>query len=111
MSNPGFMGQQAAQQAAAAASRAAQQQAALAQNLTLQGTQRAARSHSPYYRHASGRRLGVFGRLLRLVFSLVFFAVAIGIFLVILSAAQPDWFEHVKTWFDQTFGAASGHGG
>ncbi len=29
--------------------------------------------------------------------------VAVAIFLVILNAAQPDWFDHVTAWLDQIF--------
>jgi hypothetical protein len=47
--------------------------------------------------------VGPIRRLIGFVFSLVFIAIAVGIFLVILSAAQPDWFNHVKTWFDSIF--------
>lgn len=43
------------------------------------------------------------GRFFRFVFTLVFLVTVIGIFLTILSAAQPDWFGHVKMWFDQIF--------
>jgi hypothetical protein len=53
-------------------------------------------------RHPRGP-VGVVRRLFGFVFSLVVIAIAVGIFLVILSAAQPDWFDHVKTWFDQIF--------
>jgi len=54
------------------------------------------------YRRQRGP-VGMVRRLFGLVFSLVFIAIAVGIFVVILSAAQPDWFNHVQTWFDQIF--------
>ncbi|WP_053847370.1 hypothetical protein [Streptomyces sp. NRRL B-24085] len=47
--------------------------------------------------------VGVIRRLLGLVFSVVFLVIALGIFLMILSAVAPDWFDHVKTWFEGTF--------
>lgn len=56
------------------------------------------------YRRAHPRGpVGPVRRVLGFVFSLVFIAIAVGIFLVILSAAAPDWFDHVKAWFDQIF--------
>jgi hypothetical protein len=105
MTNPGFMGSQAAQQAAARASSAAQQAAAIGYGFTMQAASNAGRHHSPgYYRpHRRVGFFGVIGRLVSLLFTLVFLAVAAGIVLVILSQAQPDWFAHLKTWFDHTF--------
>ena len=47
--------------------------------------------------------VGTVRRVFGFLFSLVFFAIAVGIFLTILSVAQPDWFDHVKTWFTRTF--------
>jgi hypothetical protein len=47
--------------------------------------------------------LGQIRRLIGFVFSLAFIAIAVGILLVILSAAEPDWFHHVTTWFEHTF--------
>ena len=47
--------------------------------------------------------VGVVRRLFGFVFSLVFIAIAVGIFLMILNAAQPDLFNHVKSWFDSIF--------
>jgi hypothetical protein len=41
--------------------------------------------------------------LLGLAFSLVFIAIAVGIFLMILNAAQPELLDQAKTWFDRTF--------
>jgi len=62
------------------------------------------RRNAAYHDHLRHRGPGsVVRRLLGLVFSLVFIAVAVAIALVILSAAQPDWFGHVTTWFDQIF--------
>jgi hypothetical protein len=96
MTNPGFMGQQAAQQAAAAASRAASQQA----NANYQQTVRHASSlnHQRHYRGGGG--LGMFGRVASAVFSLVVLAAALGILLLILSQAQPHLFHVVTTWLD-----------
>lgn len=60
--------------------------------------------HQQQLRYRSPRGpVGPIRRLIGFVFSLVFIAVAVGIFLVILSAAQPDWLNHVTTWFDQIF--------
>src|SRR5262249_14393361 len=108
MTNPGFMGQQAAQQAAAAASRGAQQTAATSYGMTVQAASNAGRRshyrpHSNYRPHRRVGFFGMIGRLVSLVFTLVIIAVAVGIFLVILSQAQPDWFTHIKAWFNHTF--------
>jgi hypothetical protein len=61
--------------------------------------------HNAAY-HASMRRRGPMGpvrALLGLVFSLLFIAIAVGIFLMILNAAQPELLDQAKTWLDQTF--------
>jgi hypothetical protein len=47
--------------------------------------------------------VGPVRRLLRFLFSLMFLAIAVGIVLAILSAAQPEWFDYLKTWFNQIF--------
>ena len=52
------------------------------------------------YRRRRGP-VGAIRRLFGFVFSIVFIAIAVGIFLAILSTAQPDWFDHVMSWFDQ----------
>jgi hypothetical protein len=105
MTNPGFMGQQAAQQAAARASSAAQQTAATDYGFTTQAASNAGRRHSNRYHrpHRRGGFFGAIGRLVSLLFTLVFLAVATGVFLMILSQAQPDWYAHLKAWFDHTF--------
>lgn len=54
------------------------------------------------YRRRRGP-VGMVRRLFGFLFSLLFIAIAVGIFLTILSVALPDWFDHVKTWFDQIF--------
>ena len=65
------------------------------------------RRNAAYQDHRRYQRrrgpLGAVRRLLGLVFSLVSVAIAVGILLVILSAAQPDWLDHVKTWFEGAF--------
>ncbi|MCW6006753.1 hypothetical protein K1W54_19510 [Micromonospora sp. CPCC 205371] len=51
-----------------------------------------------------GRRRGPFvfiRRLFGFLFSLVFIAIAIGIFLTILGVARPDWFDQVMSLLDQ----------
>jgi hypothetical protein len=55
------------------------------------------------YRRRQRGPVGPIRRLIGFVFSLVFIAIAAVIFLAILGAAQPDWFDHVGTWFDQIF--------
>lgn len=85
MTNPGYQ----SQQAAAAASRA-QQAAANSYYLAHRNDVR---------RPRRGGVLGAIRRLVGLVFSLVVIAIAIGIFLLILSQAQPDWFDQVMSWF------------
>jgi hypothetical protein len=55
--------------------------------------------------HARRRRrgpVGVVRGLLGLVFSLVFIAIAVGIFLMVLNAAQPHLLDQVKTWFERS---------
>jgi len=47
--------------------------------------------------------VGPVRRLLGLVFSLVFVAIAVGIFLMILNTAQPELLDHVTTWVDKKF--------
>jgi hypothetical protein len=51
--------------------------------------------------HRRHRPAGPVRRLFGLVSSLVFIAIAAGIFLLILSAAEPGFFDHVKTWLGQ----------
>ena len=46
---------------------------------------------------------GPIRRLIGFVFSLVFIAIAAGVFLVILTTADPHWFDHVKTWLGSIF--------
>lgn len=100
MSSPGSMGQQAAQQAAASASRGAQQHA----SASYQHTVRHASNAVHRQQHLrGGRRLGLFGRLVRLVFTLAILVVAVGIVLLVLSQAQPDWFDGAVGWFESTF--------
>ena len=62
-------------------------------------------AHDQRRLHARGARgpVGAIRRLFGFVFSLVFIAIAIGIFVLILSTAEPHWFDHVKTWFEHTF--------
>jgi hypothetical protein len=47
--------------------------------------------------------VGPIRRLLGLVFSLVFVAIAVGIFLMILNTAQPELLDHVTSWVDKKF--------
>lgn len=88
MTNPGFLGQQAAQQAAASASRGAAQNAATAYNTTVQNASRL--SHRHPHRPSRGGFFGLVGRLVRLVFSLVVIVMAVGIFLMILTQAMHN---------------------
>lgn len=56
--------------------------------------------------HGQRRRRGtggVISGLFGFVFALLFMAIAIGILLVILNAAQPDLLDQVKSWFEHTF--------
>lgn len=88
------MGQQAAQQAAASASRAAQQQANQNYQQTIRHASSLNHRHSP--RPSGRRQRGLFGRLISLVFTLVTLVVAAGVFLLILSQAQPGWFNSLS---------------
>jgi len=58
--------------------------------------------HDARRRQARGP-VGPVRRLLGLVFSLVFVAIAVGIFLMILNTAQPELLDHVTTWVDKKF--------
>lgn len=91
MTNPGFMGQQAAQQAAASARNAAMQQASYAQQQSVR------HASSLNHRTYQPARRAV-GGLFRFVFSLITIAVALGILLLILSQAQPHWFHQILAW-------------
>ncbi|MGW3960009.1 hypothetical protein ACWED2_09295 [Amycolatopsis sp. NPDC005003] len=54
--------------------------------------------------HAQRRRrgpVGVVRGLLVLVFPLVIIAIAAGIFLMVLSAAEPHLLDQVSTWFER----------
>nr|WP_042191142.1 hypothetical protein [Kibdelosporangium sp. MJ126-NF4]CEL19870.1 hypothetical protein [Kibdelosporangium sp. MJ126-NF4]CTQ97094.1 hypothetical protein [Kibdelosporangium sp. MJ126-NF4] len=101
MSNPGFMGQQASQQASASASRASQQHASMASQHAMQHA--SSLSHRHHSRSAGRGGFGLLGRLVGLVFTLVSLAIAAGVFLLILSQAQPEWFHGVMTWLDRLF--------
>lgn len=61
--------------------------------------------NAAYQGQLRGRRgpVGVIRWLVGLVCSLVFVAIAVGIFLMVLNAAQPDLLDQAKTWLDQTF--------
>jgi hypothetical protein len=101
VTNPGSMGQRAGQQAAASASRAAQQNASMAYQNQVRHSSSVFQSQQ--HRTGGRRRPGLFGligRLVGLVVSLVIIAVAIGIFLFILSQARPEWYHSVMTWLD-----------
>jgi hypothetical protein len=100
MTSPGSMGQQAAQQAAASASRGAQQHASASYQHTVRHASNAVHRQQHY---RGGRRFGLLGRLVSLVFTLVIIAVAVGIVLLVLGQAQPDWFDSALTWFERTF--------
>lgn len=54
----------------------------------------------------SGRGRGPGGRVGRLfgfVLALVFLAVAVWTSVTVLNSVQPDWFDHVTTWFGRLF--------
>jgi hypothetical protein len=46
---------------------------------------------------------GVIGRLAGLVCTLLIVAAEAGVFLLILGQVRPDSFEHIVSWFEQTF--------
>jgi hypothetical protein len=59
-------------------------------------------AHADHLRHRRRRGpVGMVRRLFGLVFSLVFIAIVVVVLLVVLNLAQPDWFGHGTTWFDQ----------
>jgi hypothetical protein len=72
------------------------------QHNSMRAARDAAQQGQLYARRRRGP-LGPIRRLFGLVFSLVFTAVAIGVFLTILSAVEPNWWDYVTTWFDQIF--------
>jgi hypothetical protein len=88
MTGPGF---QASQQAAQSAARAAQQNAAYGASLNNRIP------HANGYRRPSGP-VGLIGRLIGFVLTLVVLALAVGIFLLVFSKAQPDLFHQFTTW-------------
>jgi hypothetical protein len=53
--------------------------------------------------HNRGRRgrRGPIARLISFVFSLVTIVIALGVLLLIVSAAQPHWLAHLTTWLHQ----------
>jgi hypothetical protein len=104
MTNPGSMGQQAAQQASASASRAAQQQASYAQQMNVQNASRAAHNHR--YHYGPPARGGAVRKLFAVLFTLVFLAILVGVALVVLGATQPDWFDHLRAWFERIIAKA-----
>ncbi|GAA3431720.1 hypothetical protein [Kutzneria kofuensis] len=61
--------------------------------------------NAAYHAQRRGRRgpVGAVRRLFGLVCSLVFVAIALGIFLMILNAAQPDLLDQAKSWLGLTF--------
>lgn len=96
MTNPGFMGQRAGQQASQSATNAARQHASQASQDAMRGAQSAARRGS-YQRRS--RQLGLLGGLVKLVITLVFLAFAVGVALLILSQAAPEFLDQVTSWF------------
>lgn len=91
VTNPGFMGQQAAQQAAASARNAAMQQASHAHQQTVRHA--GSLDHRTYH-----PARGAFGRLFNFVFGLVTIAAALWILLLVISQAQPHWYHQILSW-------------
>ncbi|HEY1571323.1 MAG TPA: hypothetical protein VGG05_08285 [Pseudonocardiaceae bacterium] len=60
----------------------------------------AAHQNHVRYRRRRGPA-GPHGRLFGVVFALVFLAVAVWIFLTVLSGTEPDRLDHVRTWIGQ----------
>jgi hypothetical protein len=90
MTDPGSMGQQAAQQAAASAGRAAHQGSARAHDMTVRGAGR------PVHVHRSRTRSGFFGRV-------VFTVMLAIVVLLVLNTLQPDVYASVTTWVESLF--------
>ena len=88
MTNPGFMGQRAGQQAAQSFRTASQQHASASQQHLVRHASDAAR-RAGHHPPARSRPLGLIGRLIRLVATIVVLAVAAGIALAILNQAAP----------------------
>ncbi|MGW4210312.1 hypothetical protein ACWEIJ_20150 [Lentzea sp. NPDC004789] len=86
MTNPGSMGQRAAQQAARSFSTASQQHASASHQHLVRGASDAARRGGHHPRRRSGP-LGLIGRLIRFVVTLVVLVVAAGIALLVLHQA------------------------
>jgi sorbitol-specific phosphotransferase system component IIBC len=105
MTNPGFQAQQAAQQA---------QQQAVQQNIrnsteSAAQARRAAELGRPRPQYYAYRRspvrtgLGLVGRLIAFVVTLVGIAVAVGIFLLVLNRANPGAVHHIGQWLGHLF--------
>jgi hypothetical protein len=107
MTNPGFQAQQANQQAAQQAQQANQQSFRSADSFAQ--ARRAAEMGRPRPQYYAYRRspartgLGLIGRLIGLVVTLVVFAVAIGIFVLVLNQVDPGWAHHVGQWLGHLF--------
>jgi hypothetical protein len=91
MTNPGFMGQRAGQQASQSATNTARQHASQTSQNALHGSLAAARRGN-YRRTRRSRPLGLLGGLVKLVITLIFLAVAVGVALLIVSQAAPGLF-------------------
>lgn len=95
MTYPGFQANQQAQQFAqtssASASRAAQQNAAYGASLNHR------RTHYPAARRGP---LGLFGRLVSMIFTTIVLLIMAGIALVVLSSVDPSLVEPVWHWLD-----------
>jgi len=105
MTNPGFQAQQAAQQAS---------QQAVQQNIrnsteSAAQARRAADLGRPQPQYYAYRRspartgLGLVGRLIGFVVTLVGIGVAVGIFLLVLNRVNPDAMHHIGQWLGHLF--------
>jgi hypothetical protein len=96
MTTPGFQANQQAQLAAqvaqASADRAAQQNAAYGASLNN------SRTHYPAARRGA---LGLFGRLVSTVFTIVVLLIMAAVALVVLSSVDPSLVEPVWHWLDR----------
>ncbi|HEY3609128.1 MAG TPA: hypothetical protein VGL06_16625 [Pseudonocardiaceae bacterium] len=98
MTNPA---QQAQQQAAQQSLRTSTESAAQARRAAELG--RPQPRYYAYRRSSARTGLGLIGRLVALVATLVGIACAVGIFLLVLNRANPDAVHHIVQWLGHLF--------
>ncbi len=101
MTDPGFQARQAQQQTVQQNLRNSTESAAQARRAADLGRPRP--QYYAYRRSSARTGLGLVGRLVGLVVTLVGIAVAVGIFLLVLNRANPGAVHHIVQWFGHLF--------